>query len=405
MHGLSIDAQIAALDQWAEGKIVVDHYIDRGISARAPAKKRPELQRLLEDIRSGKVDLVAFTKLDRWFRNIAEYYKVQEVLDAHNVSWRAIHEDYETETAGGRLKVNVMLAVAQDEADRTSERIKAVFEEKKKKGEALSGKTSLGVSLIGKKLEPNADAPKVAALFERFLGCRSIHQTVISAPDIIGEPITYTRLSKMLCNWVYLDLGIVSPEVWHQAQTLREENSPRLPSTGRTYLFSGLCRCSACGRKMSAHQNGSNYAYYYCRKKALDGACVNSKSFSEKKIEKYLLDNLMQTVTEINVEIKQKQKKPEDVSALRRRADKLTDLYLSDLIDRAKYEREFKELQARIDKAEHAQKPIDSKEVNGLLKIYASFSQEARKAFWSRLLKEITISPEGEISFTLNITM
>lgn len=404
LHGLSIDAQIAALDQWAEGKTVVDHYIDRGISARAPARKRPELQRMLRDCEAGKIDLIAFCKLDRFFRNVKEYYKVEDVLERCHVSWRAIHEDYETETAAGRLKVNIMLAVAQDEADRTSERIKAVFAEKKKKGEALSGKTSLGVSLVDKKLVPNDDAGKVRALFEQYLSCRSIRQTVIAAPRIIGEPVTYTRLSKMLCNRVYLDLGIVPPEVWNQAQVLREDNSPRLPSAGHVYLFSGLCRCSVCGRKMSAHQNGSNYAYYYCRKKARDSACINSRSFSEKKIEKFLLDNLMRGVKSVNVEIRAKQRKPEDVSALRRRADKLTDLYLSDLIDRGKYEREFKELQARIEKAEHAQKPIDAQEVNGLLNIYKSFSQEARKAFWSRLLKEVTISPEGEISFALNIT-
>lgn len=403
-HGLSVEAQLHALDEWAKGQTVVDHYVDLGVSARSPASKRPELQRMLKDCEAGKIDLIVFCKLDRFFRNVKEYYKVEDVLERSHVSWRAIQEDYETETAAGRLKVNIMLAVAQDEADRTSERIKAVFAEKKKKGEALSGKTSLGVSLVGKKLVPNDDAAKVQALFERYLSCRSIRQTVLAAPQIAGEAITYTRLSKMLCNRVYLDLGIVSPEVWNKAQDLRQGNSPRLPSTGRTYLFSGLCRCSVCGRKMSAHQNGENYAYYYCRKKALDGACTNSRSFSEKRIEKALLDNLMREVKAVNVQIKAKQRKPEDVSALRRRADKLTDLYLSDLIDRGKYEREFREIQARIEKAEHVSKQIDVQEVNGLLNIYKSFSQEARKAFWNRLLEEIVISPGGEISFALNIT-
>ena len=81
-------------------------------------------------MRAGKIDIVVFTKLDRWFRNIAEYYKVQEVLETHNVNWKTIHEDYDTSTASGRLKINIMLSVAQDEADRTSERIKAVFDSK-----------------------------------------------------------------------------------------------------------------------------------------------------------------------------------------------------------------------------------------------------------------------------------
>jgi len=101
LHGLSVEAQTAALDAWAKsvGVAVAGHYVDAGISARKKADKRPALQRLLQDVREGRIDLIVFTKLDRWFRNVGEYYKVQEILDDHKVAWRAIHEDYETATA------------------------------------------------------------------------------------------------------------------------------------------------------------------------------------------------------------------------------------------------------------------------------------------------------------------
>ena len=111
IHGLSIEAQREKLDQWAKGRVkIVDHYVDAGISARKPAAKRPELQRLLNDVRADRVDVILFTKLDRWFRNIAEYYKVQEVPEKHHVNWRTIQEDYDTSTASGRLKINIMLS-------------------------------------------------------------------------------------------------------------------------------------------------------------------------------------------------------------------------------------------------------------------------------------------------------
>ena len=79
----------------------------------------------------SKFVIILVTKLDRWFRNIGEYYKVQEILEAHNVSWKTIYEDYDTSTAAGRLKINIMLSVAQDEADRASERIKKCLMQKK----------------------------------------------------------------------------------------------------------------------------------------------------------------------------------------------------------------------------------------------------------------------------------
>ena len=83
VHGLSIEAQREALDAWAEtaGVQVARHYIDAGISARKSAAKRPELQRLLADVEAGLIDLVVFTKLDRWFRNIAEYYKCESRVE------------------------------------------------------------------------------------------------------------------------------------------------------------------------------------------------------------------------------------------------------------------------------------------------------------------------------------
>lgn len=69
---------------------VVDHYIDAGVSGGKPAFKRPQMSRLLEDVKEGKIDMVLFTRLDRWFRNVQEYFKVQEILDAHGVAWKAI---------------------------------------------------------------------------------------------------------------------------------------------------------------------------------------------------------------------------------------------------------------------------------------------------------------------------
>ena len=110
IHGLSIAVQQENLRNWADENhhTIVDVYVDAGISARKPASKRPSLQRLLDDVRSGRVDMIVFTKLDRWFRNVKEYYKVQDILDAHKCSWRALDEDYETETSSGRDRKSVV---------------------------------------------------------------------------------------------------------------------------------------------------------------------------------------------------------------------------------------------------------------------------------------------------------
>ena len=70
---------------------------------------------------------------------MSKYYKIQEVLDENNVSWQAILEDYETLTANGRFKVNIMLAVAEQERDRDSDKIKDVFQYKVSQGQPITG--------------------------------------------------------------------------------------------------------------------------------------------------------------------------------------------------------------------------------------------------------------------------
>ena len=128
-HGYSLDAQHEALTEFCRkhNHVILGIYRDEGISARKPYTKRPAMLKLLEDVETVKPDIILFTKLDRWFRNIKEYYKVQDILDHCKVDWKAINEEYDTSTASGRLYVNIKLSIAQDEADRTSERVKAII--------------------------------------------------------------------------------------------------------------------------------------------------------------------------------------------------------------------------------------------------------------------------------------
>ena len=119
LKGYSIEAQKDLLEEYCHKNEIkiVGHYTDEGISGAKPPLKRPSLQRLLDDVQAGKVDIILFTKLDRWFRSVQEYYKVQEILDKHNVSWKTVLEDYNTDTSDGRLKVNIMLSVATSDSD------------------------------------------------------------------------------------------------------------------------------------------------------------------------------------------------------------------------------------------------------------------------------------------------
>lgn len=393
IHGLSVEAQLHSLDEWAKEYTVVDHYVDLGVSARSPATKRPELQRLLRDVEQDRVDLIAFTKLDRFTRNIKEYYKCEDVLEKHHVAWKAIHEDYETLTASGRLKVNLMLSIAQDEADRTSERVKAVFQRKREKGLATTGSVPIGVKIEDGHYVPSEEAETARLIFKTYISTRSLVET--------GRRFGYSTpgIKNLLTNDVFLSSGTIDRSTWETVQSIVQTRSQRHVRTDRVYLFTGIIFCPHCGSRLATHRV-TGYTYYRCQRHYYSD-CPGFNC-SEKNIEKYLLDHLMECIEEFNISVRSKETKV-DLAALKRKQNKLTDLYMEDLIDRAKYEKEYRTLQTQIEEAELSRKPIDEHEVHSLLEAYNEWSPAARKTFWSYMVKSIV--PNGkEFEITLIYT-
>ena len=98
---------------------------------------RPALQRLLEDVRSGKIDVIVVYKVDRLTRSLADFAKLVELFDEHNVSFVSVTQQFNTTTSMGRLTLNVLLSFAQFEREVTSERIRDKISASKRKGYTL----------------------------------------------------------------------------------------------------------------------------------------------------------------------------------------------------------------------------------------------------------------------------
>ena len=182
--GESILDQRQALERWARenGHEIVGVFEDDGFSAHKSYRSRPHLAQLLDAVRAGTVELIAFTKFDRWTRRAADYYELQEILDRHRVPWTAILEDYETVTADGRFKVGIMLSVNQHEAERTSERIRFTFAEKRRRGEIISGNMPKGYMLVDKKpVKDPAAAPGIDAFWRTYLSGAGMNPALMAA--------------------------------------------------------------------------------------------------------------------------------------------------------------------------------------------------------------------------------
>src|SRR6266550_1776867 len=174
----SLDAQYDAASAYIKSQahagwtLIKSHYDDGGYSGGST--DRPDLQRLLDDIRARKIDVIVVYKVDRLTRSLADFAKLVELFDAQGVSFVSVTQQFNTTTSMGRLTLNVLLSFAQFERELTSERIRDKIAASKRKGLWVGGTLPFGYDASERTLVVNpAEAETVCRIFAlyRELGC------------------------------------------------------------------------------------------------------------------------------------------------------------------------------------------------------------------------------------------
>jgi site-specific DNA recombinase len=187
-HGLdqefnSLDAQYEAASAYIKSQahagwtVNRSRYDDGGYSGGST--DRPDLQRLLDDIRARKIDVIVVYKVDRLTRSLADFAKLVELFDTHSVSFVSVTQQFNTTTSMGRLTLNVLLSFAQFEREVTSERIRDKIAASKRKGLWVGGTLPLGYEMKeGKIAIVEEEAELVRSIFRRYLELGSANELV-----------------------------------------------------------------------------------------------------------------------------------------------------------------------------------------------------------------------------------
>ena len=131
---------------------------------------RPALNRLVEDIKAGKVQIVVVYKIDRLTRSLMDFSKLVEVFDEYGVTFVSVTQSFNTTTSMGRLTLNVLLSFAQFEREVTGERIRDKIAASKKKGMWMGGAPPVGYRIENRQLHINPDEEQLAqTIFDRYL--------------------------------------------------------------------------------------------------------------------------------------------------------------------------------------------------------------------------------------------
>lgn len=132
------------------------------------ARTRPELDRLLSEIRSG--DVVVVTKYDRLARSLKDLLEIVDLIQSRGAGFRSLGEDIDTTSPAGRLVFHVFASIAQFERERIVERTKEGLEAARKRGRvggrppALSPAQKIEVKRM--RDEDHRPVPEIAALFK-----------------------------------------------------------------------------------------------------------------------------------------------------------------------------------------------------------------------------------------------
>lgn len=419
-HGFSLGEQRVDLESYAKqkGYEIVGIYADEGASARKAISRRHELQRLLRDVQDGRIDIIVMKCLDRWMRSVRDFYKVQEILDAHHVALEFSQEpDYNQTTTQGRLMLNLKLSIAQHESDTTGDRIRYVFQGMRRDKRIVTGRVPYGYRIKDKKIviEPH-EADVVRYIFAEVGKGRSAYSLLDDIYDRYGEAIKYGTMLVMLRNKSYTgtlqgmeDIAepIITKDEFAKVQEIIARH-PRKKSETRTYLFSGLIFCPVCGRRMCAHykQCGKERApYYECNNhrhatRKGNNTCTFTNSIREERIESYLVSNVAELIADTVQETASLKKKTanasQTLSKVARSLERLNEIYVMGNIEKDAYKTRYEALkkQERILLAETIPHAI---EIPAILRgdqfpsIYKTWTKEERRAFWQGLVKRIEL--------------
>ncbi|MCL2754366.1 MAG: recombinase family protein [Oscillospiraceae bacterium] len=260
-EGYSIDAQKEALAAYCVAKGIknYDFYIDGGFTGSNI--ERPEMQRLIGDIKNGLIDCVLVYKLDRLSRSQKDtLYLIEDVFNPYGVAFMSLNENMDTSTPHGRAMLGILSAFAQLERENIRERTRMGMKERVKSGLWMGGgRIPYGYDYDKEQgiLVPNEEAENVRKMYDLYLEGTSFSGIARIMGMKYDRQVMMILARKSNAGYiVYNDEeykgqheALISLETYQRTMDMMQERSVVRETSGN-YLFTGLIHCGKCTAKM-----------------------------------------------------------------------------------------------------------------------------------------------------------
>ena len=329
---------------WGE---IIEFYIEEGLSAGTD--KRPQYQKIMADVRSGKINLILVSDISRLSRSVHDFSVLLKELERSNASYMSMKEQFDTTTPAGRLMINLVVNMAQFEREQTSERVSINCNSRAMRGFVNGGRPGYGFSRHEEKsgvlVINEKEAEDIRTIFRVFKEQGSIGKTipVVEAVGIFPRGAvdksefpesrrwTYTSMRDVLVNFSYMGLrevnkkkkgididnlkpwqhyqvvkaawpAIIDQNTFDEVQKILEENIKMerrrlVDGTRRTFLLSGILSCGECGRPLngqSSHGRNTVHRYYYHSYKRGEKIECSQKRIRADDIEQVVVNHLVE---------------------------------------------------------------------------------------------------------------
>ncbi len=324
--GFSINAQKEKLTKYAEanGWTIYDYYIDDGVSGK-DLIKRPEVNRLLDDLKNKRINNVLIYKLDRLTRSVRDLIYLIELFEKYKCTFNSQTEKIDTSNAVGRMFIKIIGIFAEFERENLAERVAFGYEQKTREGNYTNTNGVYGYNYISgeQKLIVNEEEKElVNTIFDLYINGNSYykianlfnsknvstkrggHWSASTIKSIINNPLYIGKvrygLGKNKKDKTFTVDGknidaIIDTDKWNLANKIvktREKYIVRRYPNENSYFYHTI-KCGNCGGSISARnqtQNGKTYVTYRCNN-SYKGIC-KSGGFSHKKMEMMFVNYL-----------------------------------------------------------------------------------------------------------------
>lgn len=428
LHGYSVGHQVKSIKKYAKenGMTISKWYIDEAKSASKDQRKRTAFQELMSDVEAGEIDYILFTRLDRYFRDVRSFYRCEDIYEKHNVRWKCTEETFDNYSQKGKEMLHFKIVFAQMESDRIGERIDFTFSNMVAEKKPITGSQPFGYKIEGEGRNKTIVKDKeneqiVNDIFDHYELYRSKNATAKYIAEI-HKPVSYKIITRVLKNEQYTGTyrgvedycpAYITKERFNRIQEILQSNVKQTKEK-RVFVFSGKIKCGHCGCRFVGNTSkgggGTTYKIYRCGRFNNYGTCDNRKGFNELKIERYLLENIVEEVEKYEVRAKveeAKAKKPKaNKAVIKGKIKRIQQMYRDEMMEYDDFKAEYQELSDKLKQAEAEEKQSETRDLTpiknlfetGFEEAYSTLSDAEKTAFWGKIIKELKVYSDGKIN-------